>query len=433
MLLNIFLKLTEYLWSFPMLVILMGTHLYFTLRLGIIQRKIPQGIRLSFSKKALGETGISPYAALTTALAATIGTGNIIGISTAIAIGGPGAVFWCWLTGLFGIATCYGECFLSVKYRRKQTDGSFLGGPMYVLKFILQQKGLAAVFAVFCILGAFSMGAGVQAHSIRLAILGEMSLSPHLIGMGIALLAGVVLIGGVKQISKVCMFFVPIMSLFYLLACAMLLFLNREYLLPACSLIIKSAFAPQPLLGGVCGTAVLTAIRIGTSRGLFTNEAGLGSIPMAAATANAPSPKAQALVSMTGPFWDTVVICAVTGLVIVSSMIKHPGLFAGLAGERFCFQAFSELPFHGEEILSLSLVLFAFATILGWCYYGECGVRFLFGTGGLKSYQLGYLLFLYLGAVMPLSAVWGISDFINIGMTVPNLFCLWRLRKEIMV
>ena len=412
-----------------MLILLLGTHIYFTLRLKFIQKYVPRGIRLSFS--GIGQRGgVSPYAALATALAATIGTGNIIGISTAIAIGGPGAVFWCWLTGVLGIATCYCECLLSMLYRSKNMEGRFVGGPMYVLKNGLHKKSLALLFSIAAVLASFGVGSSVQSHSIYAALRPHLSVSPHLVGILIALLAGFVMLGGIRQISRVCALFVPFMSLLYLAGCFFLLYQNRSMLPSSLTLILSSAFSGRALAGGFTGGALMLCIRIGVSRGLFTNEAGLGSIPMAAAASGA-DPVTQSLISMTGPFWDTVVICAVTGLTIVSSMLKRPDAFTGLTPDGLCFAAFSQLPFLGTEILSLSLALFAFATILGWCYYGECAVRFLAGSRAVKPYQVLYLFFVYLGAILSLERVWSVSDLLNALMILPNLYCLWRLRKII--
>ena len=425
---------TGFLWNGPMLVLLLGTHVYFTVRLKGIQKWLPRGIRLSFSGGggAAGKAGgVTPYAALATSLAATIGTGNIIGISTAIAIGGPGAVFWCWLTGVLGMATCYGESLLAVIYRVKGPSGGYRGGPMYVLQNRLHKKGWAVVFAAAGVLASFGMGSSVQSHSLSAAVTKHFAVSPHVIGIGVAMLAGLVLLGGVRQISKICSYFVPVMSLFYLAGCLWLLWLNRGFVWKAVIVIAGSAFSSRSLAGGLAGAAVLTGLRIGISRGLFTNEAGLGSIPMSAATAESGTPAELSLISMTGPFWDTVVICAITGLVIVSSILKSPGAFVNISADALCFQAFAQLPVFGKEILSLSLVLFAFATILGWSFYGECSARFLSGEKGVKAYQLLYLMSVYLGAVVSLKLVWGISDLLNAMMALPNLLCLWLLRREI--
>lgn len=420
-----------YLWNFPMLVLLLGTHIYFTFRLGIIQKRIPEGIRKSFTRTKGGTGNVSPYSALATALAATIGTGNIIGISTAIAVGGPGAVFWCWMTGVLGIATCYAESFLSVKYRVKKKDGSYVGGPMYVLDGVLHRKWAAVLFSVFAVLASFGIGSSVQAHSISAAIQGKIKMSPHAIGIATALLAGMVILGGGKQIAKVCTFLVPVMSLFFLGGCVFIMIKNAAYLLESIKTIVGCAFSSRSFLGGITGTAVMTAMRVGISKGLFTNEAGLGSVPMAAASARTISPVQQGLVSMTGTFWDTVVMCVITGITIISSMIKNPACYLNVPQDRLCFIAFSELPIRGDVILSISLVLFAFATIIGWNYYGECAVEYLWGAGGIQNYRILYLFAVYLGAVMSLELVWGISDLFNSFMAIPNIMCIWLLRQVI--
>lgn len=419
------------LWCGPMLLILLGTHLYFTIRLHFIQRWTFLGIRLSLSASSNEANGISPFASLSTALAATIGTGNIIGISTAIALGGPGAVFWCWLSGLLGIATCYSECFLSSRFRQRQADGSYIGGPMYLLRDVLSHRGLSVLFALFAMLASLGIGSSVQSHSIYAALSNHCQISPHLVGIITAFLAGLVMLGGIKQISSVCTFLVPFMSLFYISGCIFLLILNHSYLFDALKLILTTAFMPKSIISGISSGGLMLAFRIGVSRGLFTNEAGLGSIPMAAAASNASLAWKQGLISMTGVFWDTVVICAITGLVIVSSFIKNPLSYQNIAPDSLCFSAFSQIPYVGTFMLSVSLILFAFATILGWCYYGECGAVFLFGKKGVPFYQFIYLLSIYLGAVLSLSLIWDLSDLFNSFMILPNVFCLWSLRKII--
>lgn len=414
-----------------MLLLLMGTHLYFTLRLGFIQKKTLLGIRLSFSRSSGKDDALSPYEALATSLAATIGTGNILGISTAIAIGGAGSVFWCWITGILGMATSYGESFLCVKFRQKKMDGSYEGGPMYILRDVLNCKILGGLFAAFAMLAAFGVGSSVQSGSITLAVRQHVSISPHIIGIAIAILAGSVILGGIRQISKVCTFLVPFMSLFYLSGCFYLLFQNKDYLFDSLIYIASCAFQKNAIIGGIGGQSIIWTIRVGISRGLFTNEAGMGSLPMSAVSVNTTSPVKQALVSMTGVFWDTVVICAITGLVIVSSILKTPQAFANAAPETFCAIAFHNIPIFGEPFLSLALVLFAFATILGWCYYGECGARFLGKEKGTQYFQVLYLLFLYLGAITPLDFVFNLSDLFNALMAIPNLIALFLLRRII--
>lgn len=429
--LQIIKSITGYLWGMPMLIILLGTHLYFTVRLGFIQRNIPKGIRLSLSKKEMGDNGISPFSALATALAATIGTGNIIGVSAAIAIGGPGAVFWCWMTGVLGIATCYAECFLSAKYKVKGPDGSYTGGPMYVMEKVLHQKSAAVIFAVSTILASLGMGSSVQAHSIRAAVQVQYPASSSIIGIVAAFLVGAVILGGAKQISKVCTYLVPLMSFFFFGGCLLLIWLNRAYLGAAFGVILQSAFTSKSVFGGLAGTVVMVGMRTGISKGLFTNEAGLGSIPMTAAASRIECPVKQGLISMTGPFWDTVVMCAITGVAIVSSMLRAPDVYAKAADDQLCFLAFDGLPFNGSMLLSISLVLFAYASIIGWSYYGECAAQYLWGKEKILPYRITYIAAVYFGAVMSLDAVWTVSDLFNAFMALPNILCVWMLRKVI--
>lgn len=412
-----------------MLVLLAGTHLYFTIRLGFIQRKLPDGLRRSLS--SAGSGGLSPYEALSTALAATIGTGNIIGISSAIAIGGPGAVFWCWISGFFGMATCYAESVLSAACRKKRADGSFYGGPMYVMEQLLHNRLLAVLFSVFTVLAALCVGSGVQAHSLTAVISRRLPVSVHWIGIAAALLAGSILIGGAKKTAKVCTCLVPVMSVLYLGSCLFLLVKNAAWIPAALQAIFVSAFSKKAVIGGIAGTAVKMAVRTGMAKGLFTNEAGMGSMPMTAAAAEGLSPRDQGLVSMTGVFWDMLVMCAVTALAILSDMVKNAAPYRAAAVDEYCFVAFSNLPVAGEDLLSLCLVLFAFATIIGWSFYGECAARYLWGERGVTVFQVIYMVFVYLGSVCSLELVWNLSDLCNACMAVPNLWCLWKLKELI--
>lgn len=412
-----------------MLVLLAGTHLYFTIRLGFIQRKLPDGLRRSLS--SAGSGGLSPYEALSTALAATIGTGNIIGISSAIAIGGPGAVFWCWVSGFFGMATCYAESVLSAACRKKRADGSFYGGPMYVMEQLLHNRLLAVLFSVFTVLAALCVGSGVQAHSLTAVISRRLPVSVHWIGIAAALLAGSILIGGAKKTAKVCTCLVPVMSVLYLGSCLFLLVKNATWIPAALQAIFVSAFSKKAVIGGIAGTAVKMAVRTGMAKGLFTNEAGMGSMPMTAAAAEGLSTRDQGLVSMTGVFWDTLVMCAVTALAILSDMVKNAAPYRAAAVDEYCFVAFSNLPVAGEDLLSLCLVLFAFATIIGWSFYGECAARYLWGERGVTVFQVIYMVFVYLGSVCSLELVWNLSDLCNACMAVPNLWCLWKLKELI--
>lgn len=422
------------LWSVPMLAAIMGTHLYFTYKLHFIQKKTLLGIRLSMTKRGQDGRRLSSFSSLATSLAATIGTGNIIGISTAIAIGGPGAVLWCWITGILGMATCYAECFLSVKYRvrRNEREGVVCqGGPMYIMEQVLGQKSAAVVFSIAVILVSFGMGSSVQSHSIASAIMNEVFVDEKFIGLVLAGVTALVIMGGVGKISKICTWLVPFMSIFYLIGCMYLLWINREILPQTVGIIVKSALGIRQILCGAAGGMFLTAMRTGISRGLFTNEAGLGSIPIAAASSEVEEPEKQALISMTGPFWDTVVMCAVTGITIVSCMLKIPEKFAMAKTDRLCFIAFSEIFSWGEKMLTISLVLFAFATILGWYFYGECAVKYLFGKKGISMYQIFYILAVYAGVILTLDIVWAMSDIANALMLIPNILCLWILRKKI--
>ena len=375
---------------------------------------------------------MSPYSALATALAATIGTGNIIGISAAIAIGGPGAVFWCWLTGFLGVATCYAESFLAVRYKVRDANGRSAGGPMYVLEHRLGKKWLAVLFSVFTVLASFGMGSSVQAYSIRAAAEELVSVSPHLVGIMTAVLAGVIMIGGRQTIAKVCTWLVPFMSILYLGGCLWLIVKNKELLPQTVAVIFRTAFCGEAAVGGAAGGAVMTAVRVGVARGLFTNEAGLGSIPMAAASSGSRDAVRQGLVSMTGPFWDTVVMCAVTGIATVGSMLENPQYYAGIPADKICFASFAQLPAYGGELLAVSLALFAFATIIGWNVYGVTAVRYLAGEKGVSVYQVCYMLSVYLGAVLSMETVWGLADLFNVLMALPNLLCLFLLQREVL-
>lgn len=423
--------LCDFLWSFPMLILLMGIHLYFTIRLNFIQKKTAKGIRMSFKTESTNEGGVSPYEALATALAATIGTGNIVGISTAIAIGGPGALFWCWFSGLLGMATCYAECFLSARFKVKSPEGLILGGPMYVMEHVLHKKGMAVMFAFFAVMAALSAGSSVQAHALAAAVTEHIDISPHLVGIAAAMLAGSVLVGGAKKTAKVCTCLVPVMSLVYLGGCFFVIAKNAAYVPRAFEAVIRSAFSAESFIGGVAGTAVMTGIRVGMAKGLFTNEAGMGSMPMTAAATDSISPVKQGIISMTGIFWDTLVMCAITGIAILSDMVRDPEPYLYAAKDDLCFVAFSRLPFAGDKMLSVCLVLFAFATIIGWSFYGECAARYLWGEKGTKVFEVVYMVFVYLGAVLSLDLVWNLSDLSNACMAIPNILCLWMLRKVI--
>jgi len=423
---DILTELSGLLWGWPMIILLLGTHIYLTIILRFPQRKIFTAIRLSI-KRDPGATGdVSQFGSLATALAATIGTGNIIGVATAIALGGPGAVLWCWLTGVFGISTKYAEGLLAIKYRVKTADGKMLGGPMYALERGLGWKWLAVLFAVFTAIASFGIGNTVQANAIATLAHETYQVSPYITGAFVCLLAGAVVLGGVKSIARVCSALVPFMAFFYVLGCLYILYINADYLWPALKLICHSAFNPAAAGGGFVGSTVMMAARFGIARGLFSNESGMGSAPIVAAAAQTRNPVRQALVSSSGTFWDTVIICAMTGLVIVSSVIAYPDIdFAN--GATLTKDAFAKIPVVGTPLLTFGLLTFAFSTILGWCYYGEKAVEYLKGKQWVKGYRVAYIAAVFLGSVMNLAVVWNLADCMNALMAIPNLLSLLLL------
>ena len=418
--------ISAFLWGWPMIILLLGTHLFLTIRLRFPQRKIFTAIRLSFQKDKNSEGDVSQFGALATSLAATIGTGNIIGVATAVALGGPGAVFWCWLTGVFGIATKYAEGLLAIKYRVKTENGEMLGGPMYALERGLKLKWLGILFCIFTALAAFGIGNTVQANSISLLLNETWGVSVHFTGGILAVTVALVILFGVKGIANVCGALVPFMAIFYILGCIYILCLNAPYLGKALNLIIDGAFSPQAAGGGFIGTTVMMAARFGIARGLFSNESGLGSAPIVAAAAQTRNPVRQALVSSTGTFWDTVVICALTGLVLVSSIIAFPDIDY-TQGAALTKAAFSKIPVVGTTILTVGIFTFAFSTILGWSYYAEKAVEYLGGKRWIKVYRLIWIIAIYLGSVMNLTLVWNIADSMNALMAIPNLISLLLL------
>lgn len=419
--------LNGYLWGPPILVLLFGTHLFLTFRLRFIQRYVGLGIKLSFKKDTSGEGDVSQFGALTTALAATIGTGNIVGVATAVTLGGPGAVLWMWLTGVFGISTKYSEALLAVKYRVKTSDGTMLGGPMYALEKGLKMKWLAVLFCIFTAIASFGIGNMTQANSISALAGKTLNLPPYITGVIMTILVGIVIIGGIKSIARVCEKLVPFMAIFYVIGCLIILALNANYIVPAIVLIVKSAFTPHAAGGGFIGATVLMATRYGIARGLFSNESGLGSAPIAAAAAQTKNPIRQALVSATGTFWDTVVICLMTGLVLVTTIMKYPNISEGLNGAEVTNAAFSQIPVIGPIVLTVGLFTFVYSTILGWSYYGERGVEYLFGKKGIKPYRILFTLGVFVGATASLPLVWDFSDAANALMAIPNLVALLLL------
>ena len=418
---QIFSDISNYLWGWPMIILLLGTHLFLTVRLRFPQRKILTAIKLSVKRDEGAKGDVSQFGALATALAATIGTGNIIGVATAVALGGPGAVLWCWLTGVFGISTKYAEGLLAIKYRVKREDGSMLGGPMYALERGLGWKWMAVLFALFTAIAAFGIGNTVQANAIATLTNETYGISPYITGAVLCLLAGAVIIGGVKSIARVCTMLVPFMAIFYVVGCIVILFMNSQYVWPAICLICEAAFTPEAAGGGFIGTTVMMAARFGIARGLFSNESGMGSAPIVAAAAQTRNPVRQALVSASGTFWDTVVICALTGIVIVSSILAFPDIDYS-NGAVLTKMAFSKIPYIGAPLLSIGLLTFAFSTILGWSYYGERAAEYL---GAKHSYyRVLYIIALFIGSVVSLDIVWNIADCMNALMAIPNLLSL---------
>ena len=423
---SFFETLSGYLWGWPMIVLLIGTHLYLTIRLRFPQRYLFTSIRLSVTSDKGTRGDVSQFGALATALAATIGTGNIIGVATAVALGGPGAVLWCWLTGVFGMATKYSEGLLAIKYRVRQPDGSMLGGPMYALERGLKMKWLAVLFAVFTMCASLGIGASVQSNAISSICHDSYAMNPLWVGIVTASLTALVVIGGVRSIARVCGALVPFMALFYVVGCVYVLVLNSSFLWPAIKLIVESAFSPQAAGGGFVGGSFLLAARYGIARGLFSNESGLGSAPIVAAAAQTRNPVRQALVSSTGTFWDTVVICAITGLVVVSSVLAHPSInFTD--GAMITKAAFGLIPVVGTPFLLVALATFAFSTILGWCYYGEMAVEYLSGRRWKLAYRVLYIAVVLVGAVVNLAVVWNAADCMNALMAIPNLISLLLL------
>lgn len=429
----------DFLWGWFMIILLLGTHIFLTIRTKFVQRKTFKAIKLSVTKDPDSDGDISPFQALATALASTIGTGNIIGVGTAIALGGPGAVLWCWLTGVFGIATKYSESLIGVKYRVKTSDGRMLGGAMYALergfKFKTLGKILAVFFALFALLASFGIGSGVQVNAISNIMnntfdLGTVNLFGQdasvisiIVGVLVAAITAVVIFGGIKSISRVCELLVPFMAVFYVLGCLIILGMNFDVLGKTFEMIFQDAFSLKSVAGGFLGSSLMLAARYGIARGLFSNESGMGSAPIVASAAQTRNPVRQAMISSTGTFWDTVVVCLMTGLVLVSSIIKNPAIDVSDGGD-LTYKAFQQIPVIGTPILVIGIAAFAYSTILGWSYYGERCVEYLFGKGGMIPYKLIFVFILLIGPVIKLDLVWTMADIFNALMSIPNLIAV---------
>ncbi len=424
---NVVTAINGVVWGPLMLCLLVGTHLYLTIRTKFIQRKTFTGIKLSVTPDTEADGDVSGFGALATALAATIGTGNIVGVATAVGAGGPGAVFWMWFTGLLGMATKYGEATLAVKYRVRAKDGSFIGGPMYALERGLGQKWLGVIFAIFTGLACFGIGNMTQGNSIAESMLGTFGIPKVGTGVVLCILTGLVIIGGVKSIAKVCEKLIPIMAGLYILGCLVILVLNGQYVPAAFSAIVRGAFNPQAMGGGFVGATIVQCIRAGVSRGLFTNESGLGSAPIVDACAATRNPARQALISMSGVFWDTIVVCLLTGLVLVSAIIKDPVGMEGLRGAQMTSGAFNAIPVIGPAVLTFGLLTFAWSTILGWSYYGERAWVYLVGIKSLMPFRIAWTIVVFVGCVAALDVVWNVADTLNACMAFPNCVALLGL------
>lgn len=421
-------------WGWGMILLLLGTHLFMTVRTGFIQRKtITKGIKLSVSKEPDADGEVSQFGALATALASTIGTGNIIGVGTAVALGGPGAVLWCWLTGVFGIATKYSESLIAVKYRVKTEDGRMQGGAMYALERGLHMRWLGLIFAVFAGFASFGIGCATQVNAIATVCNENLHINKAVVGIIIGVLTAVVIFGGIKSIARVCERLVPFMALFYVLGCIVILGINYDYIIPAITTICRLAFQPGAAAGGLVGSGIMLTMRYGVARGLFSNESGMGSAPIAAAAAQTRNPVRQALVSSTGTFWDTVVVCLMTGLVLVSTIMKNPAINANeiTDGGVLTSLAFDQIPIIGPLILVVGIISFAFSTILGWAYYGERCVEYFAGKKGLIPYRVLYIAVAVIAPVVALDVVWDIADILNALMAIPNLIAVLLLSPVI--
>jgi AGCS family alanine or glycine:cation symporter len=420
--------LSGWVWGAPMLILLVGTGVYLTIILkGLQFRALPMALRMIFHKEIHGKGDISHFAALMTALAATVGIGNIVGVATAITLGGPGAVFWMWMTGLVGMATKYSEAVLAVKYREQGPHG-MRGGPMYYIAKGAGMPWLGALFAVFTALAAFGIGNMTQANASANILNSTFGIEPWVTGVVLMLLTALVIIGGIKSIGRFTSFLVPFMIVAYIATALLVLAINAEKIPGAFGLIFNHAFAPIAATGGFAGAAVAAAIRFGVARGVFSNESGLGSAPIAAAAARTSDPVKQALVSMTQTFIDTLVICTMTALVILTA---DSWLLGVGAGQLTSASLGETLGTTGEIIVALATVLFAYSTLIGWSYYGEKAVEYLMGPRAIKIFRLFFIAAVVVGAMVSLQFVWDFSDLMNGMMAIPNLIGLLLLSRVV--
>jgi AGCS family alanine or glycine:cation symporter len=413
----------SWVWGPVMLVLLVGTGLYFTVRMGGMQfRLLPHALKLAFSRQGnVGQPGeISPFQSLMTAMAATIGTGNIAGVATAMVMGGPGAIFWMWLSAMLGMATKYAEAYLAVYFRVVDDQGRVSGGPMYYIERGLKMKWLATLFAVCGTVAALGTGCSVQSNSVAQVVEHSFGLMPWVTGTVLSVLTGLVLMGGLKRIAQVVSFIVPIMAIFYVGGGLLIIANHYELVLPALTLIVQDAFTGQAVAGGAIGAV----IRYGIARGIFSNEAGLGTAPIAAASARTTKPTEQGLISMTGTFLDTIIVCSVTGIVLVMAGQYE----TGITGAALTAQSFDLLlPGYGTWVVTIGLIFFAYSTILGWSFYGEKCAQYLVGERVIKPYRVLYTAMVLVGTLITLDLVWAMSDVFNGLMAFPNLIGLLLL------
>lgn len=425
---NFLSSLDSLVWGPPLLVLLVGTGIYLSIRLGLLQVfRLPKALKLIFASEAKGKGDISSFAALATALAATVGTGNIVGVATAIKLGGPGALLWMWLAAFFGMATKYSEGVLAIKYRTTDANGEIAGGPMYYIVNGMGKrwKPLAIAFSIFGVMVAlFGSGTFTQVNSITDSLSNTVGWSPKIISLVLAVLVSIIIFGGIQSISKVAEKIVPFMAIIYILATISILAFHYDQIIPGIALVVKSAFTGKAATGGFAGATVITAIQAGIARGIFSNESGLGSAPIAAAAAKTEEPVEQGLVSMTGTFIDTIIICTLTGLSIIVTGVWT----SNLNGATLTQSAFSTVFGNfGVYALTISLILFAFTTILGWGYYGERCFEFLFGTKAIPVYRVIFIIMVALGGYISLETIWVIADIVNGLMAIPNLIALLAL------
>lgn len=428
---NILGEISSFVWGLPLIILLVGTGIFLTFRLGFLQvRSLPYALKLTFSRnqdyKSQGD--ISHFQALTTASAATIGVGNIVGVATAIVLGGPGAVFWMWLAGFFGMATKYAEAILAVKYRVTDPEGNMAGGPMYYLEHGLKQKWLGVLFAIFGAFAAFGIGNGTQAKAVADLMKSTFSVPPWVTGIALVIFAGLVILGGIKWIGRVTAYFVPFMALFYILAGLYVMIANFHLIPDAFATIFKYAFSGEAALGGTVGAV----IRYGVARGLFSNEAGMGSAPIAAAAAKSDLPGRQALVSMVQVLFDTLIICLITGITIVmSGLWQDDSIEAGVLTSVAFQKLIGDL---GPYLVTFGIIFFASSTILGWGYYGEKCFQYLFKHPlAVRAYRIVFVTFIFIGATSSLDLVWTLADILNGLMAIPNLIGLLGLSGVIVM